>query len=60
MRNLAIAVAVSLGAASAPVRADVSAETWRFSLDTDPKTYPLHGFSGWACRTSGSGPAGSA
>ena len=47
MRNLAIAVAVSLGAASAPVRADVSAETWRFSLDTDPKTYPLHGFSGW-------------
>jgi hypothetical protein len=42
MQKLAIAIVLSL---SAPALADEA--PWRVSLDTDPTTFPLHGFSGW-------------
>jgi hypothetical protein len=46
MVKLALALLVAL---TAHVFAGPPAETpaWRVSLDTDPTTYPLHGFSAW-------------
>jgi hypothetical protein len=41
MRKLVLALVLMV---SAPAFAD---DPWRFSLDTDPTTYPLHGFSAW-------------